>query len=423
MASESADSGSPPLNETAAPTVYPGQSAPFTVVTATDQTGIVIISTVLALIFSILSMLIRLFIRMQFRHEFARDDVAAVGAMALFVVQSGLVFGQVSFGFGKTIDDISDTGLVQLQKIGYTSDIFALMTLWATKCSIAYLFIRLSPDRVHILLAKTCLGVCTFFMVLSIFVTLLRCDLHSPWIFIGQQCVGLLSRWQAVVAFDVFTEAALFGVAVYMTVGLQLDFSKKTVVLLAFALRLPVIVPAILRISYLDTEISSSDPTLEGVMATVSMQIQISYAIIAMTTPCLRPFMSALNTHYGGPKEPRTSPSSTKASKTAKSTGYSLSSLSRSKADRPTTAPTTPKDDEEADHHRAPVTRWDGADYRVAVVSRNLSIDGGSTQSNDSQRMIISKNTEWQVDFGTDSTQPVRPPQSGGSDEIGVAKS
>lgn len=46
-------------------------------------------------------------------------------------------------------------------------------------------------------------------------------------------------RWQVVAAFDIITEVSLFGIAVYMTYGLQLSFSNKTVVLLAFALRLP----------------------------------------------------------------------------------------------------------------------------------------------------------------------------------------
>ncbi|KAM7188890.1 hypothetical protein V8F20_010399 [Naviculisporaceae sp. PSN 640] len=415
------DGGSPPLNETAStPTLLPGQSPPLTVVTATDQTGVVIIGAILALVFSVISMFIRLFIRSKFQNEFAKDDTAAFVALGLFVIQSGLLFGQVSFGFGKTMEDISGTGLVELQRIGYVSDIFAFFTLWATKCSIAFLFIRLSPDRTHILLARICLGVSTFVMMLSILITSLRCDLARPWIFIGEQCPGLISRWQVVVALDIFTEVSLFAVALFLTLGLQLSVSKKIVVLLAFGLRVPVIAPAILRLTYLDSFFFGPDPPLDGVTASLCMQIQISYAIIAMTTPCLRPFMSALNTHYGGPKETRT-PGGTKASRTAKSdNSYSLSSLPRSKVERTEATP-----EHRHDPEAAPVTRWDRADYRVAVMSRNsrnLSIDGGSTQSNDSQRMIISKNTEWQVEFGEESLREGHTQRPADLEEIGVAK-
>lgn len=133
-----AEGASAPFSETT-PTLLPGQSPPLTVVTATNQTGVVIIGAVLALIFAVISMFIRLFIRSKFQNEFARDDLAALialvsannfsrhtmgggltlmsGKQGLFVIQSGLLFGQVSFGFAKTIEDISATGLVELQRV------------------------------------------------------------------------------------------------------------------------------------------------------------------------------------------------------------------------------------------------------------------------------------------------------------------
>jgi hypothetical protein len=61
--------------------LLPGQSPPLTVITSTDRSGIVLIATALGLIFAIISLLIRLFIRLEFRHQFARDDIAAALAM------------------------------------------------------------------------------------------------------------------------------------------------------------------------------------------------------------------------------------------------------------------------------------------------------------------------------------------------------
>ncbi|KAB5513115.1 hypothetical protein GE09DRAFT_638123 [Coniochaeta sp. 2T2.1] len=64
------------------PTVLPGQSPPLTVITSTDQSGIVIIATALALIFAFVSILLRLFIRVEFRHRFFGDDIVALLCMA-----------------------------------------------------------------------------------------------------------------------------------------------------------------------------------------------------------------------------------------------------------------------------------------------------------------------------------------------------
>ena len=33
------------------------------------------------------------------------------------MIQSGLVFGEISFGFGKTLEDISDIGVIEMEKV------------------------------------------------------------------------------------------------------------------------------------------------------------------------------------------------------------------------------------------------------------------------------------------------------------------
>lgn len=148
-----------------------------------------------------------------------------------------------------------------------------------------------------------------------------------------------------------------------------------------------VIIPAILRLHYLGAEFSSSDPPLDGVVASVFTQIQISYAIFATTTPILRPFMGALNTHYGGPTEARTTPTGTRQSD--KSAGQPLSSLvsSRTKSQQKCPGPNSV----------VPQIRWDNTQYHVQVSSAEN--ENRSLHSSDSRRMFISKNTEWAVDF------------------------
>lgn len=112
--------------------LLPGQSAPLTVITATDQSGIVLIATALGLSFAIISFIIRIYIRLEFRHQFSRDDVVCAFAMVspywrvsgrsidtrqvFAVIQSSTVFVAVSKGFGKTLADVDLVDLVPLQK-------------------------------------------------------------------------------------------------------------------------------------------------------------------------------------------------------------------------------------------------------------------------------------------------------------------
>ncbi|KAK0641657.1 hypothetical protein B0T16DRAFT_461695 [Cercophora newfieldiana] len=409
MAGGTGSSGTPaPPGPDPATGLYSGQSAPLATLTATDQGGVVAIGTSLALVFALISMLIRFYVRTKFQRDVgSRDDAASAAAMILFIIQSGLVFGQVHQGLGRSIEDVTPDGLVTLQKSEYASDIFYLLSIFLTKLSIVYLFIRLSPDRNHKRAAWLCLAATTLFTFTTILITCLRCDMLKPWIFIGTQCPGLLARWQVTAVFDIVTELGIFGVAAYMTHGLKTTVSKKFVVLIAFGLRVLVIIPILLRLLYLSNEISSPDPTLDGAMTSICTQIHIAYAIIATTTPCLRPFMSALSTHYGGPKEAKT-PNGSKLSKLTGGSGSGNNSKTPKRQPDHNTLKAGYDLDEitavgpDVEKPRPAAREWDHERlaYRSAVVVSTCGGgDAGSTQSNDSQRMIISKNTEWQVEY------------------------
>lgn len=225
-----------------------------------------------------------------------------------------------------------------------------------------------------------------------------------------------------------------------MVFSLKLSLDKKAIVIFAFAVRLPVIAAAIVRLHYLSTQLFSSDPALEGgVLAQVFTQIEISYAIITTTTPCLRPFMSALNTNYGGPATP--SPGGTKYG----AGGYNLSDMSKNssrggggqRASSRMSAllsigsnghshnasigqAVSAYGTGDAGHnsrtggHKAkgsvaqssvrsnhidgasPQTRWDDQEYSVAVHAG----DHHSTGSHESTKQIINRNTEWHVEHG-----------------------
>ncbi|KUJ14945.1 uncharacterized protein LY89DRAFT_649533 [Mollisia scopiformis] len=363
--------------------LLPGQSAPLEVLTATDQSGVILIAAALGLIFAIISLLIRVYLQLEVRHHVARDDAAVLLAMLVFVGQSSAVFVEVSKGFGKTLSDIPLSNLTSLQKASYSSDILYLVAVWLTKCSVAFLTIRLSPDKRHNFASNAVLYTSTLFVVISIFMFALGCNLSEPWLFIDTPYgMNMFLRWQIVAAFDIVTELALLALSFYLVGGLQLSRYKKFVVIFAFALRLPIIVAIAFRLHFLRNELSSSDPTLKGSLASVSTQIQISYAIIAATTPCLRPFMSALSTNYGAPAQIKT-PSSTKKSDNS----YALSSFSKNRGQEKGKQINITK--------TVPDTRWDLADHHASVVAGdNISFD-----SHSSIQMIIQKNTEWGVEF------------------------
>ena len=58
------------------PAQLPGSSPPHAVITPLDQAGVLYIVTALALIFALLSIIIRVYVRYEFSHSFGADDVS-----------------------------------------------------------------------------------------------------------------------------------------------------------------------------------------------------------------------------------------------------------------------------------------------------------------------------------------------------------
>lgn len=75
----------------------------------------------------------------------------------------------------------------------FASDILYIFTLWLTKCSVALLFIRLTPEQKHIFASYVVLGGSTLLMIVSEILVALRCDISHPWIFVDNGCGDLVS--------------------------------------------------------------------------------------------------------------------------------------------------------------------------------------------------------------------------------------
>ena len=81
--------------------------------------------------------------------------------------------------------------LLILQLI-YASDIFFLITMWCSKCAVALTFIRLTPQKRHKSVAKGIIIATCGWLLTSIFLISLRCDLSHPWIFVNTKCTDLV---------------------------------------------------------------------------------------------------------------------------------------------------------------------------------------------------------------------------------------
>jgi hypothetical protein len=68
------------------PNIFPEQSPPPSVITPTNQSGVLIITAALTLTLGLVSLVIRGYVRYEFSHAFGTDDALAVVAFVRWIV-------------------------------------------------------------------------------------------------------------------------------------------------------------------------------------------------------------------------------------------------------------------------------------------------------------------------------------------------
>jgi len=208
----------------------------------------------------------------------------------------------------------------------------------------------------------------------------------------------LFARWQAVAAFDISLEILLFATCVFLIYSLQMTLTKKMMVILAFAMRLPIIIPAAFHVHYLSVAFNSSNTTLVGVYAVACRQSELAWAITAATIPCLRPFITATATNYGAPAEgPRTKVGTYGVYGNQQSSN--LSSRNRS-SPNPLVGLTSKLRSRTQDKQvSSPDFQGDNAfENQYANNGAQASRDARSIESGESTQMIILKNVSYKVE-------------------------
>jgi hypothetical protein len=108
------------------------------------------------------------------------------------------------------------------------------------------------------------------------------------------------TRWQILTALDVITELGLLILPIQLVWQLQMPWTKKAILLIAFYLRLPVIALSLGRNVYtLRLRHQTSDAGLDSAIVTIWLEVQLAYALAASTLSALKAFTESFNSGFG----------------------------------------------------------------------------------------------------------------------------
>ncbi|KAL8887479.1 MAG: hypothetical protein Q9215_004954 [Flavoplaca cf. flavocitrina] len=351
---------------------------PISEVTPTNHGALILITNGFGLCLVLIFTIIRAFARLFINPPFDRDDL-----------------------------------LMGVATLLYASDFFFLLTIWASKCSMALLFTRLTPRHDQKKLALVLRITVTVWLVLSIFLVALRCNLSQPWIFFDPKCTDAVVRWDIIGAIDIATEVALFAMSILLVKDLKMDTSKKSFVVIAFGVRLPMIAFTILRIQSAKSWLNSSDLSYNGVFFVIWSIVEAHFSICSSNIACLKPFIAAFNTSFGG------SAGINELSRMDRSSGGNSNSGTLKSLKNFSRRNRTNRDGSNvmSSNSRIATNKGGGSQLGTRNASRhdgkNLEMgnevdivheDTGSIGSGGSRQMIIQKDVTWDVEYSTPGT-------------------
>lgn len=297
----------------------------------TDRTPPLIVSSIaiVGIIWVVMVLGIRLYLRYKLNGPIGNDDYAAILATTLGIAQSAVVLAGVNSGLGSRGLSVDESLEQTTVKIGYAATLLYLLATYVSRASSCLLYIRLTSTRSHLVAAFAGLGMSAVGGSVCVLAIAFQCRLPSPWNAPdGQQCIDMWLLWKGVELTAIALEVFIFGISLLLVWSLRMRLKLKAMVVFAFSVRLLVIIPIGLRLEYIAHATLSSRSIYTSVAVTIITTICTHVAIMSSTLPCLKQFLAMFesgmigeysdsNTYTGSGKGTRTDNSIALASLTS----------------------------------------------------------------------------------------------------------
>ncbi|KAJ5592034.1 uncharacterized protein N7459_002403 [Penicillium hispanicum] len=271
------------------PTMPAGFTPPLTVDNSINHNGLIAVLTAFSMFLVLGSLGIRVYSAYNRRARQLDDDWCFGLTVVFALAQTCVVSASIHLGWGKT--DALITAKSPMDKTVYCADLLYVSVMVCSKASTA-IFYRTVTLRSFQWMTYALLAVIVLWGPAAVIMLAVRCT-SSPWDNVDKKCDILFARWQTITAIDIVLEAALILYPVQAIPRLQTSLSKKVVVVLILSCRVVLIPVSAVHLYYMNRQIQSSDPSLEGTIATVVAEIHVALSVMVLITPLMKPFIAA----------------------------------------------------------------------------------------------------------------------------------
>ncbi|KAI1844440.1 hypothetical protein JX266_009327 [Neoarthrinium moseri] len=247
-------------------------------------------------VFFVLSPLLvgtRLWSRMRNGGSLGADDYTIMASATFAIASSAIMIISCYYGYGRHRGVLTSPNLADTLKYFYICQITYKASINLTKSSILLLYVRIFGGIRWF--KRVCIGLITIialYCIASVLATIFQCSpVRKAWEKEMQgQCINNGQFWYANGGFSIATDMIILVLPMPLVYALHAPRVQKAALMLVFALGIFVVVTSCLRLTTINIQAISPDPTYD-IASTMWTIIEMNVAIMCACLPQIRPLM------------------------------------------------------------------------------------------------------------------------------------
>ncbi|KAI7486153.1 hypothetical protein KC351_g3487 [Hortaea werneckii] len=251
----------------------------------------IVVVTVTAVIWSLLVLGIRLFLRLKVNGPLSWDDGCCIAATILACIQSVLTLLQLRYGLGRSAGTQPQTTINWSSFLLWLSGYFYYMAQALSMLSVYFLLARIVRHRK---MAWGCYGIAVAtvaWALAGMATTAFECELPRPWEThdATANCIDLWAMNSSLIITRALLETAnILMASGYISSGRVAQWRDLLLTIISTS---PILPPLLIRLHFNHVSLFSNDWPRARVPAVILGQVVIHLSVILTTVPCAKPFL------------------------------------------------------------------------------------------------------------------------------------
>ncbi|PYI07736.1 hypothetical protein BO78DRAFT_442615 [Aspergillus sclerotiicarbonarius CBS 121057] len=262
---------------------------------APDHVDEIAIATLYLMVIMILAVLIRLAFRLYMLRSLQWDDGIVSLSLVFAVAQCIAMLVGTRHGLGKRQSALSDKQVHILERVLYAADLFYVLALSLAKVSVLHLLNKLTVNKWHKQITCWTSILVGIWTVPVFFALAFKCGAPNPWVTTNRHCINMFVFWAAICPIDIITDLVICILPIYIVKPVQVVVGKKVTVVVAFFIRIFVVITIIIRLIFMRHAPPSPDVTDAAFGTIISTECVLGVSLMTACIPCLKPFLDAFD--------------------------------------------------------------------------------------------------------------------------------